>query len=126
MLAIAAAKLGCMKVLAIDDNRLAAATARKNVLLNDLGDWVLVIQGKAEALPARPTGLVVANIHYDVMKSVLNPKVFSYGNYFILSGLFGSQAKAIAETAILRRADIIKTWNTDGIWHTILGRSSPV
>jgi len=122
LLAIAAAKLGCVKVLAIDSNHLAAVTAGRNVSLNDLEDRVMVVQGKAEAFPAKPADLVMANIHYDVMKRVLRSGILSRNSYFILSGLFRSQAKTIAETAILRRADIIKTWNKDGIWHTVFGR----
>jgi len=48
VLAIAAARLGCNKILAVDKNLLAARTAEKNVQLNNVKKNVMVIQGSAE------------------------------------------------------------------------------
>ncbi len=124
LLAIAAARLGCEKILAVDLNHLAAKTALGNVVRNRLEDRILVVRGKAEECSAKPVDLVVANIHFDVMKHILNSAVFSQATYFILSGLLRSQAKAIAETPALRRARIIEKWNREGIWHTFFGKVS--
>ena len=48
ILALAAARLGSPRVLAVDLTLLAARTAARNVRLNQLADRILVVQGRAE------------------------------------------------------------------------------
>jgi len=124
VLAIAAAKLGCKKVLAVDRNLLAARTAQKNIKLNKVNESVLVIQGPAEIFIDNHADLVIANIHFDVMKNLLNSKGFLSKKWFILSGLLRSQSENALFTLKQKGAKIVKQWNYDGIWHTFFGKIS--
>jgi ribosomal protein L11 methyltransferase len=121
VLALAAAKLGCEKILAVDYNYLAAKTARHNASLNALDDHILVVNGRAEEFTAVATDLLVANIHYDVMKDLVRTDGFLRQKWFILSGLLRSEAEKITEFLKTRPVLILKHWNRDDIWHTILG-----
>ncbi|MBW2589462.1 MAG: 50S ribosomal protein L11 methyltransferase, partial [Deltaproteobacteria bacterium] len=121
VLAIAAARLGCKKILAVDKNLLAARTAEKNVQLNNVKEIVIVIQGSAEIFIDNPADLVIANIHFDVMKNLLNSEGFLSKKWFILSGLLRSQAEDAECTLKQKGAEIIKKWERDGIWHTFFG-----
>ncbi len=121
VLALAAAKLGCKKVLAIDFNFLASRTAQQNVLLNDLGNNILVINGKAEEHLSVPTDLFVANIHYDVMKDLVRTEGFLQQKWFVLSGLLNSEAEKISAYLNTQPVLILKRWKQDDIWNTILG-----
>ena len=122
VLAIAAAKLGCKKILAVDRNLLAARTAQKNIKLNKVNENVFVIQGPAEIFIDNHAELVIANIHFDVMKNLLNSKGFLSKKWFILSGLLQSQSENVLFTLKQKGAKIVKKWNHDGIWHTFFGK----
>jgi ribosomal protein L11 methyltransferase len=121
ILALAATKLGCKKALAVDCNFLAAKTAWKNVLLNDMNEQILVIQGRAEDFTVFPSDLLVANIHYDVMKKIVRSPGFLRQKWFLLSGLLRSQANEIEQFLARQPVIIIKKWNQSGIWTTFLG-----
>ncbi len=121
ILALAAAKLGCEKIIAVDYNYLATRTARLNVSLNNLDDQILVVNGRAEEHTGIATDLLVANIHYDVMKDLVRTEGFLKQKWFILSGLLRSEAEKIMEFLHTQPVLILKRWNQDDIWHTILG-----
>lgn len=121
VLALAAAKLGCEKIIAIDYNYLATQTARLNVTLNNLDNNILVVNGRAEEHTSVATDLLVANIHYDVMKDLVRTEGFLKQKWFILSGLLRSEAEKIMEYLNTQPVLILKRWNQDEIWHTILG-----
>lgn len=122
LLALAAAKLGCRKICAIDVNMLAALTARNNVCINRLEDSVLVAKGRAQEFIECPADLVIANIHYDVMQAFIDSKGFLQKEKFILSGLLRSEAKDITHKLAQFTVKILKTWTQDGIWHTLYGK----
>ncbi len=121
ILALAAAKLGCQKVLAVDYNYLAAKTARRNVGLNNLDDRILVVNGKAEEHTSVASDLLVANIHFAVMEELVRTDGFLRQKWFVLSGLLGSEVKKILAYLATRPVLILKRWNQDDIWHTLLG-----
>ena len=121
LLAIAAARLGSQTVLALDLNRLAAQTTRRNVILNKVEAQVLAVQGDAENFMDFPRDLVISNIHYDVMKRLIQCRGFSGGGFFILSGLLRSQAIEIEQMLKSYPVEIIKKWGADGVWQTYLG-----
>lgn len=123
ILAIAAARLGSRRVVAVDFNRLAVQTARHNIHLNRVGDRVLPVQGRAEQLVASPADLVVANIHYDVMQWLLQHPGFWEKRHWILSGLLRSQAREVENLLDGRRGRIVKRWTHDHIWYTYLGKN---
>ncbi|MGD8658885.1 MAG: 50S ribosomal protein L11 methyltransferase [Desulfobacterales bacterium] len=121
LLSLAAARLGSRRVVAVDLNLLAAKTAVKNVKRNQLQDRVLVVQGNAEDVIDYPADLVIANIHYDVMRHLINAKGFVEKKRFILSGLLRSEANHIADRLARLPVQILKQWTRDGIWHTFYG-----
>ena len=121
LLALAAAKLGCHRCLAIDFNFLAARTALTNVELNRFEDSVLVCQGQAEHFINTPAELLVANIHFDVMRLLVLSDGFSEKQMFILSGLLRSEVKQILQDLSALPVRIIHHWERDNTWHTILG-----
>ncbi|MBW1941046.1 MAG: 50S ribosomal protein L11 methyltransferase [Deltaproteobacteria bacterium] len=92
LLALAASRLSCKKTLALDFNFLAARTALRNVKLNGLEKRIQVIQARAEDFIEMPADLVIANIHYDVMKNLISSEGFLDKKWFILSGLLRSEA----------------------------------
>jgi ribosomal protein L11 methyltransferase len=121
LLALAAARLGCTRVLAIDLTLLAAQTARRNVGLNGLADRILVAQGDAEKFMDFMSELVVSNVHYDVMKRLIRTTGFLKKKRFILSGLMRSEAARIESTLAGLPVSIIRRWDLNGTWITIYG-----
>jgi ribosomal protein L11 methyltransferase len=122
LLAIAAARLGSQRVVAVDLNLLAARTAAGNVQLNGLQDRVVIVRGKAEEAVAYTADIVVANIHYDVMRHLIDSGGFLAKKRFILSGLLRGEAKEITDRLSRHPLKILKQWTRDGIWYTFYGR----
>jgi ribosomal protein L11 methyltransferase len=121
LLALATARLGCKITLAVDLNLLAAKTAQKNVGLNHLERQVAVVQGYAEDFINCPADLLIANIHYDVMRTLICAGGFTTKKRFVLSGLLRSEAKQVKIELERLPAKILKSWTHGGIWHTFYG-----
>jgi len=121
LLALAAARLGCRLNLAVDLNLLAAKTAEKNVRLNHLEKQIAVVQGDAAAFIDCPVDLLIANIHYEVMRKLIRAKGFATCRRFILSGLLRSEAKQVKIELERLPAKLLKSWTHEGIWHTFYG-----
>jgi ribosomal protein L11 methyltransferase len=122
LLAIGAAVLGCKRVMACDFNFLAVKTAHNNIKLNRLENRVAAFQAMGEQILSIACDLVVANIHYDIMRHIVEDPFFMRKKWFILSGLLNSEAKKILKRLERSRATIIERRCPDGIWNTILGR----
>ncbi|MGE0086565.1 MAG: 50S ribosomal protein L11 methyltransferase [Desulfococcaceae bacterium] len=122
LLAIAAAKLGCRQVLAPDFNFLAAKTAGGNILRNGLENRVLAFQGRAEDFIHMPCDLLIANIHYDVMKVLIRSKGFLQKKCFILSGLLRSEAREVEAVLSQYPLQILEKRERDSVWHTFCGK----
>jgi ribosomal protein L11 methyltransferase len=86
-----------------------------------MNDKILVIQGRAEDSTALPSDLLVANIHYEVMRKLVRTPGFLRQKWFLLSGLLRSEARDIIDFLSSQPVIIVKQWNQDGIWTTILG-----
>jgi len=123
VLAIAAISKGCRHVFAVDLNFLAAKTAKKNVVLNGMANKISVIQGQAEDFIDKPADLVIANIHYDVMKHLIHKENFQKDKCFILSGLLKSQAREIDIMLGELPVTMLERLEHDGIWYTFFGRT---
>ena len=121
LLALAAARLGCKLNLAVDLNFLAAQTAEKNVGLNHLQNQIAVVRGYAEDFIDCPADLLIANIHFSVMQTLIKAKGFRTKKHFILSGLLRSEAKRVRIEFERASTKIIKSWTHEGIWHTFYG-----
>jgi ribosomal protein L11 methyltransferase len=121
VLALAATALGSRSTLAVDSNLLAVRTAARNFRMNGMGDRILAVQGRAEAFIEHPADLLLANIHYDVMRLLVKSAGFLQKKWFVLSGLMRSQAGAIEEQLIGVGSVFREQWIGDDIWHTFLG-----
>ena len=95
ILALAAAKWGARRVLAIDCNELAAETALRNVKLNGEMERIEVKKGKAEDFIKEEADLICANLHYQVIEGLIHQKPFFEKRWIILSGLFTKDAEEI-------------------------------
>jgi ribosomal protein L11 methyltransferase len=121
VLALAATALGSRLTLAVDSNLLAVRTAARNFRMNGMADRILAVQGRAEAFIENPADLLVANIHYDVMRLLVMSTGFLQKKWFILSGLMRSQAGAITEQLHRVGSIVRQQWIGAGLWHTFLG-----
>lgn len=121
LLSLAAIQLGSNTCLALDLNRLAVETAWRNVILNDMCEQILVVQGDAKNFMDLPCDLMVSNIHYDVMRHIIAGKGLQVAKQFILSGLLRSQASKVEARLASGPAKILEKWERDGIWTTFYG-----
>ena len=122
LLALAAARLGAQRVVAVDLNLLAVQTTLHNIRLNRLTHRIVAVRGLAENFIDFPSDLVVSNIHFDVMRRLLTASALGRTKWFVLSGLLRSQAREVASILKQQPTEILQTWERDGIWHTFLGR----
>jgi ribosomal protein L11 methyltransferase len=106
------------RVLAVDLNLLAVRTAVRNVRLNQLGDRILVAQGRAEDAVEGPADLVAANLHGAAMLPMMDAPGFRRKRWFILSGLMRSDAKEVRRRLSVLGIAIRAEWTRNGIWHT--------
>jgi ribosomal protein L11 methyltransferase len=120
ILALAAAKWGAKRVLAVDCNELAVETAYRNVLTNGEPQRIEVKQGKAEDFIEEEADLVCANLHLQVIESLLTKEAFFKKRWLILSGLFVKDAEEI-ERRLNRRS--VKTYQRlqEKNWMTLVG-----
>lgn len=120
ILALGAAKWGAEKVLAIDCNELAVETALRNVLSNGESQRIEVRMGKAEDFVNEEADLVCANIHLQVIESLLKKKVFLKKRWFIFSGIFERDAEEIERRLEQRPVKIVQRLQ-EKIWLTLVG-----
>ncbi len=125
ILAVAGARLGCRQIMAVDLNRLAALTAYRNVQRNRQQDRVVVVAADALTVADRPADLLVANIHYAVMRQLVGRRqVMANKRAFILSGLLRGEAKDIRFVLSTMGVKILQEWHRDGIWFTFYAERS--
>jgi ribosomal protein L11 methyltransferase len=124
ILALAAAFLGAERVVAVDLNPLCVQTAERNVKLNNLEGRVFVTRGVAEDSVNEPADLVVANIHYDVVKRLLERVGFEKKKQLIVSGLMRTQARDIKDRLEGLRFKVERDWDHEMTWYTILAGQS--
>lgn len=126
LLALGGAALGCEQVFALDFNLLAVKTTLSNVRINHFENRVLPFQARGEDYIEMPADLVVANIHYDVMKDLISLPGFLAKPWFILSGLLRSEALKVMDSLRMSGVTILETTCPDGVWTTVLGKGIPL
>jgi len=124
LLALAAARLGCDQVIGVDDNMLAAATAENNRKLNRLEESFMVVNGDARSFASIPADLLVANIGYRVLADILTAENMKQQRWLVLSGLQNREAESILAQLAELDALVLKHWQSDNIWNTILAITS--
>ncbi|MGA2517758.1 MAG: 50S ribosomal protein L11 methyltransferase [Thermodesulfobacteriota bacterium] len=120
ILALAAAKWGAEKVLAIDCNELAVETASRNVLSNGESERIEVRRGKAEDFIKEKADLVCANIHLQVIESLLKKKAFFKKRWFILSGFFEKDMHEVERRLKQKSVRIVQRLQEKN-WSTLVG-----
>lgn len=120
ILAVAAARLGARRVWAVDLNPLCVKTAVRNAGLNHVQEIVHVIEGGAKDFLDKPAGLAVANIHYEVLKELVEIENFRKKPHLILSGLMRSQGRDIKSRLERFGLKILQEWDGEGTWVTML------
>lgn len=118
VLALAMARGGARRVLAVDLNWLCVRTAADNIRRNGLEDRVMALQGRAEDWIDGQMDLMVANLHYDVLRHLVAAPSLAGQRRMVFSGLLRSEAKAIREQLAALPVAIRRCWVGDGIWHT--------
>ncbi|MBN1895682.1 50S ribosomal protein L11 methyltransferase [bacterium] len=101
ILAIAAARLGAGRVIAVDNDGVAIENCNENILLNHVEAHVTVLEGTLESVGERDFGLVVANINRPVLLEMLLdlPAYLRPDGRLILSGLLIPEMEAVRKTA---------------------------
>jgi ribosomal protein L11 methyltransferase len=120
VLALASALLGAEQVLAVDLNPLCVKTAKNNVQLNHLESVIEVKEGRAEEFAEIPADLMLANIHWDVLKSLLEKEGFRRTQWIVLSGLMRSHARDLESDLARYGLRIVKAWEDEATWYTML------
>ena len=118
VLALAMARGGARRVLAVDLNWLCVRTASDNIRRNGLEDRVMALQGRAEDWIGGKMDLMVANLHYDVLRRMVSAPLLAGKRSMVFSGLLRGEAKAIEERLATLPVVIRRRWIGDGIWHT--------
>ena len=120
ILALAAAKWGAKRVLAIDCNELAVDTALRNVSSNGELERIEVRQGKAEDFIDEEADLVCANLHFRLIESLLRKEAFFKKRWLVLSGLFHRDGQEIENGLERREVTILQRFEEKN-WMTLIG-----
>jgi ribosomal protein L11 methyltransferase len=107
-------------VLAVDLNPLCVKTARKNVEWNHLESRIEVKEGRAEDFAEVQADLMLANIHWDVLKSLIAREGFRKNPWIVLSGLMRSHARDLEADLARYGLRIVKAWEDEATWYTML------
>jgi ribosomal protein L11 methyltransferase len=122
ILAVASVLLGAENVTAVDLNPLCVRVAAANAALNRVRDRVRV--KRLDAFDAAGLGgeLAVANIHFDVIRGLLERGSFRSRPWLIFSGLMRSQAREIRHMVSSLNMVVAREWDCEMVWHTIAVR----
>jgi ribosomal protein L11 methyltransferase len=120
LLALAAARLGCAQVVAVDNNMLAARTARANVMLNELEADILVACGRAQDFVHCSSDLLVANIGFQVLRDLVAEEGLSVHRWIVLSGLSQMETGTLLPLLEDNQILLLKRWQSQEKWNTLL------
>lgn len=134
ILAIAAAKLGASRVLALDLDPVAVSSAKENVRLNKLDDRIEIMQSDLLAvlrtqdrmmLPhaAVPADLVVANILAEIILQFIDDVYASLapGGIYVVSGVIEKKQAEVQE-ALLRAGFLVEGTEREQDWVVLTAR----
>ena len=122
LLALGLAALGVPRVLACDFNFLAVRTCQRNIGLNAFENRILAFQARGEDMMDIPCDLLVANIHYDVMKDLIAHPALGRVKWILLSGILNSQTRQVMADLKALNIHVMQRRCPDGIWNTLLAR----
>ncbi|RUM38746.1 MAG: hypothetical protein DSY57_02105 [Desulfobulbus sp.] len=98
LLAIAAAKLGAERVVAVDNNPLAIAVARRNVEMNGCGHQVTILPHDLDcSLPDMHYDLVITNLYKGLLVRLFERADFWKARFYLVSGFIpGMEGELLA------------------------------
>jgi ribosomal protein L11 methyltransferase len=91
ILAVACAKLGAARVLAIDKNLLAIRTTQRNIVRNGLDGRVNMVAAESLAVLRAPSDLLMMNLEWSALQEVLAMGEWLNYRWVILSGFLEKQ-----------------------------------
>ncbi len=99
ILALAALRLGADCAVGVDISAKAAVTTRRSACLNQLGDRIAVVLGPLDAVKPAGYGLVLANLHGDLLLELAESIVAAAGPTapIVLSGIAWEYAFPVRE-----------------------------
>jgi ribosomal protein L11 methyltransferase len=97
ILALAGARLGIRRILAVDRNRLAVQTAQANVAANSLSDIIKIEEGEARFFIEKPHDVVAANLPFHVLRELATLRGVTKHKYWIISGISAYQGETLEE-----------------------------
>ncbi len=123
ILAIAAAKLGASRVIALDVDPVAVEVARRNARANGVEGVLEVIEGDVEAIKGRPIDLAVANLTAPDISGIVPVLAEDLRGLkvAIFSGILKAQAAGIEKT-VSKCGFAIEDELMEDDWVTVVGR----
>lgn len=109
-------------IIAVDKNPLCVETAGRNAKRNGWEKRIRVVEGSAEAFISVPAEVILANIHFEVLRALVSHPAFRLKKWAVLSGLLRSQCQTILEVLAEMPVEVIGLWNEDPVWRTVLVR----
>ncbi len=112
ILAVAAAKLGCYRVLALDIDEVAVRAARENAVRNGVGGKVIALHGSLDSLTStsRHFDIAMANITAKVIVDMAAQGlqyIIWPGGKFIFSGIIEEQAQEVIAALAAAELDLL-------------------
>jgi ribosomal protein L11 methyltransferase len=121
ILALASLALGAERVVAVEYNELAVLTCARNLKHNQRRSQVDLIQADARHFAHLPAGLVLANIHLDVLLDLLDIPEFLNKDWYIFSGILGAQLEKFLARLATTPLTHMSTLD-ENMWFTVLAR----
>ena len=92
-----AATLGARNILAVDLQPLAVETAQVNVRRNGMNARIDIRLGDAADFVHEPADLLLANLTYETLETLLSLEGFFNKAWYILSGVVGRQVNRLEQ-----------------------------
>jgi ribosomal protein L11 methyltransferase len=97
ILTLAAARLGATEIVAVDRNRLAVQTAKRNIARNTGLPRISIVLGEARVFLDRPADVVLANLPYQVLRELSTRSELNRHRYWVVSGISAYQGETLSE-----------------------------
>ncbi|AEB09459.1 50S ribosomal protein L11 methyltransferase [Desulfobacca acetoxidans] len=123
ILSLACLAMGAKRILAVDNHTLAIATAQKNAVYNRAENHITFVCGDVLDYLATPADLVLANIFFSVLSSMLDQEVFFNKPWYIFSGLIGTEVNKFITRMQRLPLEVVQVLD-DNLWFAILARNT--
>ena len=120
ILSLACLKMGSAMAVGVDNNDLALKTADNNRRINGLVDRMHLIQADAEDMLTIGADLLISNIHFSALSSLIGRPEFYNRKYYLVSGMIRGQADVI-ERRLKANLSLVDSYCEDS-WFTYLFR----